>query len=150
MRKGLLVSGLLLLSSGCATLPRQGIEQPGVTIQRKDPEVSEEVAQIRAEIQRYHNWLESRGRLLGHVPHYRGWPEPRQLDPKTLEPLPDPPPATQEEIIKGLNEMLKDPEFRKWLKEQRKNPDNIVRMMPAGSPSPASFGARGGRLGMES
>ena len=129
MRKGLLLS-VLLLSSGCASTPRQGIEQQG-------PEVSEEVKLIRAEIQQYHNWLESRHRLLSPPPHYKGWPELRQLDPDTLEPLPDPLPPTQEEVIKKLNEMLQDPELRKHLEQQRKDPSNLVEM-PAGSPSPAS------------
>jgi len=129
--------GLLCLVTGCATIPRSVIKQSEVTAPRQDPEVSDEVKQIWAEIQQYHNWLESHRRLLRPVPHYKGWPEPRQLDPDTLEPLPDPPPPTQEEIIKGLNEMLQDPEFCQYLEKQRNDPNNFVEM-PAGSPSPVS------------
>jgi hypothetical protein len=120
------------------------MQQEGVTVQQPDSNVSDEVKQIRAEIQRYHNWLEAAGRLLGRIPHYRGWPKPRQLDPDTLEPLPEPPPPTQEEIIKELEKMLKDPAFRKHLEESRTDPNNLVEM-PAGSPSPASPSPAGSR-----
>ena len=141
MRKGLLLS-VLLLSSGCVSTPRQGIQQQG-------PEVSEEVQTIWAEIQRYHNWLESRHRLLSPMPYYKGRMKPRQLDPDTLEPLPDPPPPTQEEIIKKLNEMLKDPEFRKYLEEQRKNPDNPVEMPAGARPQRPTRGLGFGRLAQD-
>jgi len=136
--------GLVCLITGCASTPRQGIQQGGVHIQKQDPNVPEDIEEIRAEIQRYHNWLESRGRLLSRVPHYRGWPKPRQLDPDTLEPLPESPPPTQEEIIKELEKMLKDLAIRKQLEEQRKDPNNLVEM-PVGSPSPASSPPAGSR-----
>lgn len=138
--------GIAILIAGCsAAQPRQGIQQQqsGVSIQKQDPEVPEDIRQIRAEINRFYHWLKATDQLLTPLPSYR--PRVlRQLDPDTLEPLPDPSPPTMEEIIKELNEMLKDPAFRQQLEESWKDSNNLVEM-PAGSPSPEPTPPAGSR-----
>lgn len=144
-----LVAGLVILMGCSAAQPWQGIQQEGVAVRRSNENVPEDIKKIRREIQRYHDWLESRRRLLSPPLHYKGCPKRRQLDPETLKPLlvPEPIPSTAEEIIKELNRMLRDPTFRKWQKKQREDPDNLVRCLPEARPQRPYLGGLGlGRL----
>lgn len=92
--------------------------------QQQQPQTDPVQEQIVAEIRKYHAWLKSTGQLLRPPMHYKGWPKPKQLmpdpeNPEKLIPVPEPPPPTPEEIRKRLEEAMKDPAFRKALKENK-------------------------------
>ena len=100
----LLLAALLVpvCLAGCASSP---------IAEKPSPEVV-----IRTEIKKFYQWLAGTRQLLHRVPHYGPThPKKRRLDPKTLEPLPDPevPRAPTERVIEGLNELLRNPEFQR-------------------------------------
>jgi hypothetical protein len=78
-----------------------------------------ETERIVAEIRKYHAWLTGTRQLL--PPDQPGrWAKPRLLDPETLKPMEPKEPAmpSTTELLDKLNEGMKDPDFRKALKEQ--------------------------------
>lgn len=79
------------------------------------PSFSLEVV-VRTEIKKFYQWLSGTRQLLRRVPHYGPTcPKKRQLDPETLEPIPEPevPRALGKEIIEGLNELMRNPEYQR-------------------------------------
>lgn len=119
------VLGLCLLLAGCASVGRKGYEVSHVanSVQQQE-KVDPETQRIREELKKFYAWLSQTGQLLRRVapydPNGDRW-KPRQLDPDTLEPLPEEEPQTPsvEELTRRLNELLKDPAFRKALKEKK-------------------------------
>lgn len=124
--------GLILLIGGCASVGTKGQKlslsaktPQSLQVQAQEPDKPDlERECILAEIKKYHAWLQATGQLLRPLPHYKGWPEPRELmedpdNPGHFIPKPEPPPPTAEERKKMLEDAMKDPAFRKALKEHK-------------------------------
>jgi hypothetical protein len=101
----------LLFGLGCSSpQPRQGIVEQTLTAEQVDERIS-------ASLEQFYYWLVMNRRLINPS----RMPPPRELDPNTLEPIPEPPNATTEEIIKRLEKLLQDPKFRKEWEDDSKN-----------------------------
>lgn len=86
-----------LLSTGCGPLYGVDVVMPMMG-----------EAQMKAEITKYHTWLQENGRLLNPR---RPEAVPKELDPKTLKPVPakpEPPMPDGETLKKRLLKTLED------------------------------------------
>ncbi len=83
-----------LCANGCmATKPT--VEVASLTVQ-----------DVQTEIASFYGWLRQSKQLLTRY-HYKGWPKPIPLDPKTEQPFPPEPilPLSSERLEKVLKEM---------------------------------------------
>jgi hypothetical protein len=93
---------LLLLCSGCASTRLV----PATTLTVVPSVVPLTVKDVQGEILKFYSWLQQSKQLLTHY-RYKGWPEPKQIDPVTGEYIdpPPPPPLTPERLDEVLKEM---------------------------------------------
>ncbi len=81
-------------------------------------QIQEEVLRTDERIAQFYRWLLQTRQLVVRVRPPGTEPESRELDPETLEPVPEPEAPTADEIIERFNEYMKDPAFRKECEEK--------------------------------